>query len=137
MNAMANPPSIPFPENAERRAAITSGIQVATAFDDAVLELLVRSFYAAARQDEVIGHLFDGVADWEKHIAKVTTFWSFWQHFPLRLEPLHFARWLVLFEQTARPVCTPEGSDYLMEHRIARSLEMGDRRELPSIRISR
>lgn len=85
------------------------------AFDDAVLELLVRSFYAAARQDEVIGHLFDGVADWEKHIAKVTTFWSsvglltgryhgqpLAAHFPLRLEPLHFARWLVLFEQTAR-----------------------------------
>jgi hemoglobin len=58
-------------------------------------------------------------------------------HFPLPLEPLHFARWLVLFEQTARQVCTPEGADYLMEkvRRITRSLEMGvavSRGELPS-----
>lgn len=150
MNAMATPPSIPFPESAERRAAITSGIHSATGLDEAVLELLVRTFYAAARKDEVIGHLFDGVQDWEKHIAKITTFWSsvglltgryhgqpLAAHFPLPLEPSHFARWLVLFEQTARAVCTPEGADYLMEkaHRIARSLEMGvaaSRGELPS-----
>ena len=66
MNAMANPPSIPFPESAERCASITSAIQAATGLDEAVLEHLVRSFYATARRDEVIGHLFDGVADWEK-----------------------------------------------------------------------
>jgi hemoglobin len=48
-------------------------------------------------------------------------------HFPLPLKPSHFARWLVLFEQTTRQVCTPEGADYLMEkaHRIGRTLEMG------------
>jgi hemoglobin len=150
MNAMTNPPSVPFPENAERRAAITAGIQAATGLDEVVLEHLVRSFYTTARHDEVIGHLFDHVRDWEKHIAKITTFWSsvglltgryhgqpLAAHFRLSLEPLHFARWLVLFEQTARQVCTPEGADYLMEkaHRIARSLEMGAavrRGELPS-----
>lgn len=145
----ANPPSIPFPENAERRAAITGAIQAATGLDEAVLERLVRTFYAAARRDEVIGLLFDGVQDWETHIAKIATFWSsvglltgryhgqpLEAHLPLPLGPLHFARWLALFEQTAREVCTPEGADYLMEkaHRIARSLEMGvavSRGELP------
>ena len=150
MNAVGIPPSIPFPENAERRAAIASGIQAATGLDEAVLALLVRIFYAAARKDEIIGHLFNGVQDWEKHIATITTFWSsvglltgryhgqpLAAHFPLPLEPLHFARWLALFEQTAREVCTPEGADFLMEkaHRIARSLEMGvavSRGELPS-----
>jgi hemoglobin len=150
MNAMTNPPSIPFPENAARRAAITSGIQAATGLDEAVLEHLVRSFYATARQDEVIGHLFDHVQDWEQHIAKIATFWSsvglltgryhgqpLAAHLPLPLEPLHFARWLVLFEQTAREKCTPEGADYLMgrAQRIARSLETGvvvSRGELPS-----
>ncbi len=150
MNAMANPPSIQFPESAERRAAITGAIQASTGLDEAVLELLVRTFYTAARKDEVIGHLFDGVSDWETHIATITTFWSsvglltgryhgqpLAAHFPLPLKPLHFARWLVLFEQTAREVCTPEGADYLMEkaHRIARSLEMGvavSHGELPS-----
>jgi hemoglobin len=114
------------------------------------LERLVRSFYARARHDEVIGHLFDGVRDWEKHIAKITTFWSsvglltgryhgqpLAAHFPLPLQPTHFARWLVLFEKTARETCSAEGADYLMEkaHRIARSLEMGvavSRGELPS-----
>jgi hemoglobin len=140
MNAMANPPSVPFPEHAERRAAVTNGIQGATGFDEAVPGHLVRSLYATARRDEVIGHLFDGVADCEKHIAKSTTFWfsvglltgryhgqPLAAHFPLPMEPPHFARWLVLFEQTARQVGTPEGADDLMEkaHRIARSLEMG------------
>ena len=57
MNAMANPPSIAFPESAERCASITSAIQAATGLDEAVLEHLVRSFYATARRDEVIGHL--------------------------------------------------------------------------------
>jgi hemoglobin len=150
MNAIANPPSVPFPENAERRAAITSGIQTATGLDEAVLEHLVRSFYATARQDEVIGHLLDHVQDWENHIAKISTFWSsvglltgryhgqpLVAHLPLPLEPSHFAHWLVLFEQTARNTCTPEGADYLMEkaRRIAGSLEMGvavSRGELPS-----
>lgn len=140
MNAMANPPSVPFPENAERRAVITSGIRAATGLDEAILENLVRTFYATARQDDVIGHLFDGVAEWEQHITTITMFWSsvglltgryhgqpVAAHFPLPLEPLHFARWLLLFEQTARRVCTPEGADYLIEkaHRIARSLEKG------------
>jgi hemoglobin len=140
MNGIVNSPSVAFPENAERRAAITRGIQAATGLDDVILEHLVRSFYAAARGDGVIGHLFDHVQDWEKHIAKITAFWSsvalltgryhgqpLAAHSALPLQPSHFARWLVLFEQTARQVCTPEGADYLMEkaHRIARSLEMG------------
>jgi hemoglobin len=149
MNAIANPPSVPFPENAERRAAITSGIQAATGLDEAVLDHLIRSFYATARKDEVIGDLFDRVQDWENHIAKIETLWSsvalltgryhgqpLAAHFPLPLAPSHFARWLVLFEQTARRTCTPEGADYLMEkaRRIARSLEIGvavGRGELP------
>ncbi len=150
MSSAALPSSVVFPESAERRAAITREIQAATGLDEAVLERLVRGFYITARQDEVIGHLFDHVGDWEKHIAKITTFWSsvalltgryhgqpLAAHFPLPLEPVHFARWLMLFEHTARQVCTPEGADYLLEkaHRIARSLEMGvavSRGELPS-----
>lgn len=142
-------PSVPHPENAERRAAITRDIQAATGLDEATLERLVRTFYATARHDAVIGHLFDGVQDWEKHIAKITAFWSsvalltgryhgrpLAAHFPLPLTPSHFIRWLVLFEQTVRMTCSAAGADHLMEkaHRIARSLEMGlavSRGELP------
>jgi hemoglobin len=111
---------------------------------------LVQSFYATARQDEVIGHLFDDVADWERHIAKITAFWSsvslltgryhgqpFAARFPLPLERSHFAGWLVPLGETAGQVCTSEGADYLMEkaHRIAGSLEMVvavSRGQLPS-----
>ena len=134
------PASVAFPENAERRAAISREIQAATGLDEAVLERLVRAFYAAARQDEVIGHLFDAVDDWETHIARISAFWSsvglltgryhgqpLAAHLPLGLEPQHFARWLMLFESTVREVCPPEAAAYLMEkaQRIARSLELG------------
>lgn len=150
MSTTANPPSIAFPENAERRAAIIRNIQAATGLDEAVLERLVRTFYAAARQDAVLGPLFVGVQDWEKHIATITAFWSsvalltgryhgqpMVAHFPLALQPPHFVRWLALFETTAREVCTEEGAAHLMDkaHRIAQSLQLGiavRRGELPS-----
>jgi hemoglobin len=144
------PSSVVFPENAARRAAITRDIQSATGLNEAVLGRLVRTFYAGARRDEVIGHLFDDVRDWDKHIARITAFWSsvglltgryhgqpLAAHLPLALEPQHFVRWLALFEATVREVCTPEAVKYLMEkaHRIARSLELGiavHKGELPS-----
>jgi hemoglobin len=134
------PASIAFPENAERRAAITRDIQAATGLDEAVLERLVRAFYARAREDEVIGHLFDDVADWEQHIARIAAFWSsvglltgryhgqpLAVHLPLGLEPQHFSRWLALFETTLNEVCTPEATVHLTEkaRRIARSLQLG------------
>ncbi|HEX2942203.1 MAG TPA: group III truncated hemoglobin [Rhodopila sp.] len=143
-------PSIPHPETAERRAAITREIQAATGLNEAVLEQLVRTFYETARRDDVIGHLFDGVTDWEHHITKITAFWSsvalltgryhgqpLPAHFPLKLEPPHFARWLQLFEQTARAICSEAGAALLMDkaHRIARSMEIGlavSRGELPT-----
>jgi hemoglobin len=145
-----NLPSAPIPENAARRAAITRDIQAATGINEAVLERLVRSFYDTARRDGVIGHLFDDVHDWEKHIATITAFWSsvglmtgryhgqpLAAHLPLPLQPVHFARWLVLFEQTARAVCTDAGAAHLLEkaRRIASSLQMGvavHHGELPS-----
>ena len=133
---MTSIPSGPIPETAQRRAAIARDIQAATGLDEAVLERLVRTFYEAARRDEIIGHLFDGVHDWDKHIARITTFWSSVAlltgryhgqplpvHFPLGLEPSHFARWLDLFEKTVHEVCTPAAAELLMDkaRRIARS----------------
>lgn len=147
---MSAKPSMPFPENAARRTAISRSIQAETGLDEVVLERLVRSFYAAARRDPVLGPAFGGVADWENHIAKITVFWSsvalmtgryhgqpLAAHFPLQLQPLHFVRWLALFEENARAVCTAAGAAHLMEkaQRIARSLELGvtvHRGELPN-----
>ncbi|HKM62171.1 MAG TPA: group III truncated hemoglobin [Acidisphaera sp.] len=142
-------PSAPIPEGPQHRAAITRNIQRATGLDDATLERVVRVFYAAARRDEEIGFLFDGVADWEAHIARITTFWSsvalstgrysgqpMVAHAKLPLAPAHFRRWLALFEQTAHDICTEAGAAHLMDkaERIAASLAMGiavSRGELP------
>src|SRR3954447_20828023 len=144
--------SIPFPETAERRAAIAQQIKAATGLDEGTLERLVRAFYDRARRDEVIGDLFQHVQDWDQHIATITTFWSsvalmsgryhgqpLAAHVPLELASPHFDRWLLLFEQTARELCSQAGADYLMEkaRRIAASLEMGvavSRGELPKPR---
>jgi len=129
-----------FPETPERRAEITRQIQAATGLDEPLLERLVRAFYGTARQDPIIGYLFDGVHDWEAHIARITTFWSsvalmsgryhgnpMAPHLKLPLEPPHFARWLALFERTARDICSEAGADLLMEkaRRIAQSLQLG------------
>lgn len=132
--------SVAFPETPERRAALTREIEAATGLSDEVIERLVRAFYAAARADAEIGPIFDVVEDWEAHITRICAFWSsvalmtgryhgqpMAAHLPLPLEPPHFARWLALFEATARRVCTPEGADHLMDRarRIAQSLEFG------------
>jgi hemoglobin len=120
----------------DRREALAAQ----TSLDEAMIERLVRRFYATARQDPLIGPMFDHVHDWERHIARITAFWSsvalmsgrysgqpMQAHFPLGLRPEHFARWLELWAETARAECPPEGADLLIERarRIARSLEYG------------
>ncbi len=142
--------SVAFPENPERRAEATRRLMAATGLDDAILERLVRAFYARARRDPEIGAKFDDVHDWENHIARITTFWSsvalmtgryhgqpLPPHVKLDLHGPHFHRWLALFEETARETCPAQAVDYLMEkaRRIAASLEMGTgiaRGELPA-----
>ena len=140
MNAQSSGPSNPFPETPERRAEVTRQIQVVTGLDEQLLERLVRAFYGTARRDPIIGHLFDGVEDWEAHIARITTFWSsvallggryhgnpMAPHLKLPLQPAHFARWLALFESTAREICSEAGATLLLEkaRRIAQSLQFG------------
>lgn len=148
-------PSGPIPESAERRAALQAEISAATGLDEATLERVVRRFYIAARQDAQLGPLFAHVTDWEAHIATICAFWSsvalmsgryhgqpMAAHLPLSPGPAHFARWLELFEQTARSICRPAGADYLIgkAQRIAASLELGiavQRGVLPSPRRTR
>ena len=135
-----NIPSAPTPETPQHRAELTQSIRAATGLDEAVLERLVRVFYGAAREDKLLGPVFAHVTDWEAHIRQICAFWSsvalmtgryhgqpLAAHLPLPLGPEHFARWLVLFGDTARSVCSPEGAEYLIgkAHRIARSLEIG------------
>ena len=140
MTARPLPASPAFPETPERRAELARGIRAATGLDEAVLERLMRVFYGAARRDPLIGHLFDDVQDWEAHIRRITDFWSsvalmsgryhgnpMAPHLKLPLEPVHFTRWLALFETAAREVCTEAGARLLLDkaRRIAQSLQLG------------
>jgi len=154
LTTQTTPPSIAFPGTPERRTEIMRQIQCATGLNENLLECLVREFYGTARRDPMIGHLFDDVGDWEAHITRITAFWSsvalmsgryhgnpMAPHLKLPLEPLHFGRWLALFEQTARAICSPAGAALLVEkaRRIAQSLQLGidaQRGTLPSRRRS-
>lgn len=78
------------------------------------IKLLVDSFYAKVRQDELIGPIFDEhIQDrWPEHLEKMYTFWEtvllgnhtyygspFPPHAKLPVEKEHFERWLSIFMQ--------------------------------------
>jgi truncated hemoglobin YjbI len=104
---------------AARRAAITAQIQADTAIDEAMIERLVRGFYARIRDDAVLGPIFAAkIDDWEPHLQKMCAFWSsvalmsgryhgqpMAKHLPLPIDARHFDRWLALFNETARDLC--------------------------------
>ncbi len=124
-----------------RRAAITSQIQAKTGIDEAMIERLVRSFYARVRDDAILGPIFAAkIKDWEPHLQKMFAFWSsvalmsggyhgqpMVRHLPLPIDAQHFDRWLALFAQTAHDVCPQAAAErlILLSRRIAESLELG------------
>ena len=126
---------------AERRAAITAQIQADTGIDEAMIERLVRGFYARVRDNDVIGPIFAAkIVDWEPHLQKMCAFWSsvalisgryhgqpMAKHLPLPIDARHFDRWLALFEETARELCPPRAAEHfvMLARRIAESLELG------------
>src|SRR5262245_36075151 len=91
-------------------------------FDDEDIRGFVRAFYGRAREDALIGPIFNAnVEDWDAHIANIADFWSSLMlktgryggqplraHLPLSLEGEHFDRWLALFEATAREHFAPD-----------------------------
>jgi hemoglobin len=130
-----------FKSAAERRADITAEIQAETAIDEAMIERLVRGFYARVRVDALIGPIFAArIVDWEPHLQRMCAFWSsvalmtgryhgapMHKHLPLPVDARYFDRWLSLFEATARDLCPPKAADHFVERarRIAQSLELG------------
>jgi hemoglobin len=123
------------------RADIAEAIQRETGIDEAMIERLVRGFYARVREDALIGPVFAArITDWEPHLQQMFAFWSsvalmtgryngqpMRKHLPLPVDARHFDRWLALFETTAREVCPPKAADHFIERaqRIAESLELG------------
>ena len=126
---------------AERREAITAGIMERTGITEAMIEALVRGFYAKVRADALLAPIFDAkIRDWEPHLKQMCAFWSsvalmtgryhgtpMAKHAPLPVDAGHFDRWLALFEATAREICPPEAAAHFvaLARGIATSLELG------------
>lgn len=127
--------------SAESRAQITADIVARTGIDEAMIERLVRGFYAKVQEDDLIGPVFAArIKDWEPHLQRMFAFWSSVAllngrysgtpmpiHMKLPVDADHFDRWLMLFEATARELCPPAAADHFLERarNIANSLEMG------------
>lgn len=125
----------------ERREQITAAIMERTGITEAMIEQLVRGFYAKVRADAVLAPVFAArITDWEPHLARMCAFWSsvalmsgryhgtpMARHTPLPVDGGHFDRWLALFEETAGEICPPAAAVHFVElaRRIARSLELG------------
>ncbi len=109
--------------------------------DQAGIERLVHAFYARARTDRLLGPIFQtAVEDWPTHLDTLVRFWSsvllrsgsyrgnpMAAHRPLRLDGQHFARWLALWDATAREILPPLQARHVFEtaQRIGRSLRIG------------
>eukprot|EP00439_Symbiodinium_sp_Y106_P087654 s1_g190.t1 len=111
--------------------------------NEALIEELVRSFYAKIRADEELGPIFSAVisGDWEPHLQKMFAFWStltmltgrykgqpMGAHLKLKMvEPEHFDRWLALFRETANEICPPPAAAIFVDkaERVAESLKLG------------
>lgn len=103
---------------------------------------LVHAFYANVRHDAVLGPIFEAeIEDWPAHLETMCAFWSSVTLMSGRYkgQPMlahakipdisrsHFARWLVLFRDTASEVCPADAADLFIDRaeRIAQSLQIG------------
>jgi hemoglobin len=126
---------------AARRARIAAEMTGRTGIDEAMISVLVTTFYAQVRNDPLIGPIFEEkVDDWNHHLEKLCAFWSsvvlmtgryhgqpMQAHLSLPVRGEHFERWLEIFEATALSVCPRKAADVFIDRarRIADSLELG------------
>ena len=107
------------------------------------LKLLVDTFYARVRQDDLIGPVFNGaIADWPEHLDRLQAFWSSvmlttgrYKGRPLpahikhgdAIKPASFERWLGLWRETTSELFDADVAAALQEkaERIAESLSLG------------
>jgi hemoglobin len=107
------------------------------------IAVLIDRFYAAVRSDAVLGPVFENAIaedEWPTHLETMRRFWSSvmltsgrYSGNPVAvhravagLERPMFARWLALFEQTARTLFVPEMAASFVDkaNRIATSLQL-------------
>lgn len=102
------------------------------------IAVLVDTFYAHVREDDLIGPVFNRVvADWPEHLAKLTDFWSsvilsagtykgnpMMAHLPIpEMDQEHLVRWLTLWQQTTAEIFEPEIADIF----LGKALMVGER----------
>jgi hemoglobin len=111
--------------------------------DEALIRQVVDAFYAAAREDPLIGPVFNRVIPpdhWPAHLATIADFWSSMllgtgkyggrpmpKHLAIpELDDAHFMRWLRLFRETVTRLCPPETAAIFIERseRIGNSFRM-------------
>lgn len=128
------------PKMSSARPEMTRAVMAQTGLDEDMLQILVHGFYGKVRRDALLGPIFaDRIDDWGPHLDRMVDFWSSVAlmtgryhgapvpaHTSLPVTKMHFERWLELFRETARDVCTPEGAAHVITRaeRIARSLNM-------------
>ncbi len=107
------------------------------------LKLLVDTFYARVRQDDLIGPVFNrAIDDWPDHLDRLQAFWSSvmltsgrYKGRPLpahikhgdAISPAGFERWLGLWRETTEELLDAESAAAMQEkaERIAESLMLG------------
>lgn len=109
------------------------------AITEEMIETLVRWFYAAVRDDQLLEPVFARVIDdWEPHLCTMIDFWSSvmlttgrFKGEPVRkrralagIGPQHFETWQRLFRESAEAVCPPAAAARFIDkpERIGASL---------------
>jgi len=119
------------------------GWETPEGLDEPLIRQVVDAFYAAARQDPLIGPIFNRVIPaerWPAHLATIADFWSSMllgtgkyggrpmpKHMAIpELDDAHFQRWLRLFRETVTRLCPPEIAEIFIERseRIGNSFRM-------------
>lgn len=134
------PTDDPSRQIASARPKMTAAMMAETGLDEEILHDLVHRFYAKIRRDAILGPIFAArIENWGPHLERMVTFWSSVAlmtgryhgrpvpaHTPLPIRGGHFERWLGLFRETAREVCSPAGVAHVIARaeRIARSLHI-------------
>lgn len=119
------------------------GWETPEGLDEPMIRAVVDAFYARARQDSVIGPVFNRVIPdehWPAHLALIADFWSSMllgsgryngrpmpKHMAIpELSDAHFMRWLRLFRETVTELCPPDIAALFIERseRIGNSFRM-------------
>ena len=104
------------------------------------IEIVIKSFYDKTKSDKVIGFFFSDI-NWEKHLETMCAFWENVLFFtgdyegnPMithrevnqknTTEPVHFQRWMKLFDATVDELYEGPNATKMKEHASAISAAM-------------